>query len=746
MLGNYLNNSFHEANESNNSLNHHNHRKINNNRSILFVDEDITEQPPKLSSYSIAALHDKTTRPSSSTASTTVTGIYEKDFPEQLRSTKLRNKLSEHLRHANINNNKNNSQEIPTKDHSPSNDIPYQRNNWSTTDHSLEHLLDKTPSQNNFDLKGSDLSHRGSSISPNGSQSLYNPRRRRFGQLLGRAQRASEKDHQNDNHNHTPAIHLERFSPDLKLSNKFGLDPVPTGAALQESPEIFSKLENPSGNYNRISSGPIENRYRMDLDDDNNDKVDDRKSDHPSIPHDSQESRDINPQKYSFPNIIQSMQPRRAYDDKENYQRQHQFEKQTREKRPLVEVPINQLNQPESDVFRKPKLPRLVSNSKSPSQPQQPQPPRPVQPRPQVQDIHLLSARHSTVSEPQSEDISRNKNLITINGKQYEKRDIIGTGGSSKVYAIRDLSSKRNYAMKKVSIDQYDKTCADKFKAEISLLLRLQKSERIVRLIDYCITENSIYLIMEKGDGDLALALHHRLNMKSPPDMCFIKFHAREILLCLKEVHDADIVHSDLKPANFLMVKGILKLIDFGIADAVPDHTVNIYRESQIGTPNYMAPETLTVNQPGVHAKETWKVGKPSDIWSVGCIIYQMIYGKAPYASYSGHQRILAITNPEIKIKFPERGLGGIRVPQSAISLVQNCLAHLPSDRWNVDECLNCDFFKSKGVSENFVRDVLNQSINYGYNKRMNSDPMSVEDIDGLVNDILNGIQDLNYT
>ena len=80
----------------------------------------------------------------------------------------------------------------------------------------------------------------------------------------------------------------------------------------------------------------------------------------------------------------------------------------------------------------------------------------------------------------------------------------------------------------------------------------------------------------------------------------------------------------------------MLKIIDFGIANAVPDHTINVYRENQIGTPNYMAPEAIC--ESNYTSARIWKVGKPSDIWSIGCILYQFIYGKAPFAGYSGNQ------------------------------------------------------------------------------------------------------------
>lgn len=65
------------------------------------------------------------------------------------------------------------------------------------------------------------------------------------------------------------------------------------------------------------------------------------------------------------------------------------------------------------------------------------------------------------------------------------------------------------------------------------------------------------------------------------------------LLQAVHIIHEARIVHSDLKPANFLMVEGTLKLIDFGIAKAISNDTTSIARESQVGTLNYMSPEAI---------------------------------------------------------------------------------------------------------------------------------------------------------
>ena len=85
------------------------------------------------------------------------------------------------------------------------------------------------------------------------------------------------------------------------------------------------------------------------------------------------------------------------------------------------------------------------------------------------------------------------------------------------------------------------------------------------------------------------------------------------MLECVKVVHDAGIVHTDLKPANFVLVKGALKLIDFGIAKAIPNDTTNIARDQQIGTLSYMSPEALCDADNGPGGERLMKVRRRSD-------------------------------------------------------------------------------------------------------------------------------------
>ena len=189
---------------------------------------------------------------------------------------------------------------------------------------------------------------------------------------------------------------------------------------------------------------------------------------------------------------------------------------------------------------------------------------------------------------------------------------------------------------------------------------------------------------MELGESDLASVIRMKLDPEGAKlDLSFTRFYWKEMLECVQAIHDYDIVHSDLKPANFLLVKGRLKLIDFGIANAIDiDNTINVHRDTLVGTPNYMSPESAEdVNDssrgpqgPGTVGK-MMKLGKPSDVWSLGCILYQMVYGRPPFAHIVNHiHRVMAIMNRDYQIEFPTHGIGGVRVPAGLRSTLRHCL------------------------------------------------------------------------
>lgn len=362
----------------------------------------------------------------------------------------------------------------------------------------------------------------------------------------------------------------------------------------------------------------------------------------------------------------------------------------------------------------------------------------------------------------------KQKNLIYVNGQPYQRLELIGKGGSSKVYKAQSVHG-RVYAIKRVSCDEdIDDMVLKGFKGEIDLLKRLKDEERVVKLIDFEMRATSIYVVMECGEIDLAHVLNARLSLAL--DISFVRYYANEMFRCVAAVHKHGIVHSDLKPANFLLVKGMLKIIDFGIANVVPDYTTNVHRDTQIGTPNYMAPEALldashvyaTVGAspsngssssssdpydvrrnsiqslssalpgsgPGPAAKPKttkFKVGRPSDVWSCGCIIYQMIYGRPPYGDYKGTQRMLAIMNPKVQIAYPRQGSGQVRVPKESIEAIKGCLDRDPTQRLTIEQVMNGGFLNPQAVDKRFIQDLLGHAVKYGAERGNNITAKEVE-------------------
>ncbi|XP_042299432.1 dual specificity protein kinase TTK-like [Sceloporus undulatus] len=269
---------------------------------------------------------------------------------------------------------------------------------------------------------------------------------------------------------------------------------------------------------------------------------------------------------------------------------------------------------------------------------------------------------------------------IVVNGKCYSVLKQIGSGGSSKVFQVLD-EKKQLFAIKYVNLEEADQQTIESYKNEIAYLNKLQQhSDKIIRLYDYEIAEKNIYMVLECGNIDL----NSWLKKKKTINPWERKSYWKNMLEAVHTIHQHGIVHSDLKPANFLLVDGMLKLIDFGIANQMQPDVTSIVKDSQVGTVNYMPPEAIKdMSSSGENGKSRSKISPKSDVWSLGCILYCMTYGRTPFQHITNQiTKLHAIIDPNYEIAFPDI------TEKDLQDVLKCCLVRNPKQRISVAELL----------------------------------------------------------
>jgi len=197
--------------------------------------------------------------------------------------------------------------------------------------------------------------------------------------------------------------------------------------------------------------------------------------------------------------------------------------------------------------------------------------------------------------------------------ENYEKIEKIGEGTYGVVYKARSIRDNITVALKRIRLDQDEEGVPSTAIREISLLKEL-RHENVVQLMEVIHQETKLYLVFEYLDLDL------KKHMDSSPhisnDRMVIKGYVYQICAGIAFCHAHRVLHRDLKPQNLLIEKStnVLKLADFGLARAfgIP---VRVYTH-EVVTLWYRAPEILL----GVRHYST-----PVDVWSIGCIMAEMI-------------------------------------------------------------------------------------------------------------------------
>ncbi|MFZ6179291.1 protein kinase domain-containing protein [Nannocystis pusilla] len=248
------------------------------------------------------------------------------------------------------------------------------------------------------------------------------------------------------------------------------------------------------------------------------------------------------------------------------------------------------------------------------------------------------AASSSTLEVSFNEDVGR-----VINGR-YELLGVIGEGGMGVVFEAHDHRVDRRVAIKLVRRECLtDSKFIIRFRRELEVTAQLRHPSTI-RVFEHGECEDGRpYMVMELLTGT---SLCERLEQGKIPELQALQF-AKQIAESLSEAHENGIFHRDLKPDNIFIetvgVSTVVKVLDFGIAGGVD--AMRLTRAGEVfGTPQYMSPEQCNGTD----------LDHRTDIYSLGCILYEMIEGKPPFSAESPMATMLK--HVRAKVPTPRNG------------------------------------------------------------------------------------------
>jgi len=263
-----------------------------------------------------------------------------------------------------------------------------------------------------------------------------------------------------------------------------------------------------------------------------------------------------------------------------------------------------------------------------------------------------------------SEPISR---LTAALADRYRLERELGAGGMATVYLAEDLRHERRVALKVLKPELAAVVGGERFLAEIKTTAHLQHPN-ILPLFDSGEADGFLYYVMPYVEGE---TLRDRLDREGQLPVDDAVRIATAVAGALDYAHRHGVVHRDVKPGNILLQAGQPVVGDFGIALAVGAAGGARLTETglSVGTPYYMSPEQATGEQ---------RLGPSADIYSLGCVLHEMLAGEPPFAGITPQAVLAKIITESPAPVSKQRG----SVPANVEAAIAKALERLPADRF----------------------------------------------------------------
>ncbi|TRY93363.1 hypothetical protein DNTS_032857, partial [Danionella cerebrum] len=261
---------------------------------------------------------------------------------------------------------------------------------------------------------------------------------------------------------------------------------------------------------------------------------------------------------------------------------------------------------------------------------------------------------------------------------KWQRGNKIGEGQYGKVYTCINVDTGELMAMKEIRFQPNDHKTIKETADELKIFEGI-KHPNLVRYFGVELHREEMYIFMEYCDEG-TLEEVSRLGLQEH----VIRLYSKQITTAINVLHEHGIVHRDIKGANiFLTSSGLIKLGDFGCSVKLKNNAQTMPGEvnSTLGTAAYMAPEVITRAKGEGH-------GRAADVWSLGCVLIEMVTGKRPWHEYEHNFQIMYRVGMGHKPPIPEK------LSTEGKDFLSHCLESEPKRRWTASALLDHPFVK----------------------------------------------------